>query len=160
MSTGDEEGMMIKTLFGSFDQALQVQIDGDTAKLTMSLSPEILQLIPNDLRSDLQDLSKKPLIMKKVNGEWLFDVDRSLNVTMDLGRPPLMTVPEAKEREVAVILAFAKSLDDIAARVDSGELESVVQTKRAIQQGVGQVLRQHGATQLNFSTTLAGDPAK
>ena len=160
MTTGDDAGMMIRMMFGGFDQVMQVQVEGAMAKLTMSLSPEVLQLVPASIRGDLQDLKKKPLFMTKVGGDWKLDMDRSFHVNMDFGRARVMTGKQSKACDIAVVLAFAKSLDDVTGRVESGELDSIVATKRAVQAAIATVMRENGVTAFNFDTVLAGEPEK
>ncbi len=157
MTTADQIGSMIKSMFGSFDQAMTVKVDGETARVTMALSPEVLSLVPAGLQGDLKDFAKKPLWMKKVNGGWRLDADRSLKVEVELGGTRGATAEEERKRELTAVMGLVGGLDDVTKRVESGELGTMAATRRAIGEAFQRAVRASGGTTFLVNTTLAGE---
>jgi len=116
------------------------KVDGDTAELSATVPPEMIELLPRNAQKIVQIWSGAPIRMKKIGSQWRFDVDRSMKVLLTGKKAANVTA----EDETAAFTDGARVLDGLAGDIRDGKVETLGAARAMVRQDIQQVMARHG----------------
>ncbi len=114
----------------------EVTIDGDVARMRVPLPPEAF----SGTSGPNHHWSGAMLVFTRVDGNWKLNTDRTFNFIINLSRNP-GNVSSDVDVENKIMAGVIATLDNIAARIESGSITSTGQAASAVASQMGKVFR-------------------
>jgi RNA polymerase sigma factor (sigma-70 family) len=116
-----------------------VTIDGDAARMRVPLPPEAF----SGTSGPNHHWSGAMLVFSRVDGNWKLNTDRTFNFVIDLDRNPGNEKNEV-DVESRIMAGVNATLDNVAARIESGSLTSPGRAASAVETQMQKVFRNAG----------------
>jgi RNA polymerase sigma factor (sigma-70 family) len=120
-----------------------VSISGDVAKIRVSASPEAFAGAGPDRITARERWSGAMLVFNYVNGDWKLNTDRTFNFLVFINRVNA-NVAESLDVESRIESGISRGFDDIAGKIDSGEIVTLRQANLAMQKCMSDLFRNVG----------------
>jgi len=131
----------------------RVQIDGNTATITIEIPDDVIATAPPTLAPSLRAWAHSQLYLQKQSDQWKFDIDRSMRV--DLKVRLKSSKPVDRAMKIGILMDLARGYEQVASAIEAGQLTRPAAASRAVDMAEAQVSAKHAVASIQLNVVPA-----